>query len=158
MTGDQIDSLLPFSRGFSNSIFQRHHNDHIYYVYKNNIYLLNTFLLLVIIWRVFGKTRKIGRTGKTLENLTRDAREITKNYALWYKSTQVAFARFLEDNTNQENRYVINIKEDSQQNEDDNDAEKEIGVESVGGRSLKLWEKTDSGIWKYWSEMAYVFS
>ena len=83
--------------------------------------------------------------GKTLENLTRDAREITKNYALGYKSTQVAFARFLEDSTNQENRYVINITEDSQQNEDDNDAEKESGVESVGGRSLKLWEKTDSG-------------
>ena len=84
--------------------------------------------------------------GKTLENLTRDAREITQNYALGYKSTQVAFARFLEDSTNQENRYVINITEDSQQNEDDNDAEKESGVESVGGRSLKLWEKTDSGL------------
>ena len=84
--------------------------------------------------------------GKTLENLRRDAREITKNYALGYKSTQVAFARFLEDNTNQENRYVINITEDSQQNEDDNDAEKESGVESVGGRSLKLWEKTASGL------------
>ena len=84
--------------------------------------------------------------GKTLENLRRDAREITKNYALGYKSTQVAFARFLEDNTNQENHYVINITEDSQQNEDDNDAEKESGVESVGGRSLKLWEKTDSGL------------
>ena len=81
-----------------------------------------------MIWRVFGET---------LENLTRDAWEITKNYAFGYESKQVAFARFLEDNTNQENRYIIsNITEDSQQNKEENDAKKESHVESVGGRSL----------------------
>ena len=48
MKGGQIDSLLLFSQAIFNSIFQRHYNDHIYHVYKNNIYyLLNTFLLLV---------------------------------------------------------------------------------------------------------------
>ena len=48
MKEGQIDSLLLFSQAIFNSIFQGHYNDHIYHVYKNNIYyLLNTFLLLV---------------------------------------------------------------------------------------------------------------
>ena len=48
MKGGQIDGLLPFSQPIFDSIFQRHFNDHIYHVYKNNIYyLLNTFLILV---------------------------------------------------------------------------------------------------------------
>ena len=42
--------------------------------------------------------------------------------------------KFLEDNTNHENHYVIpNIIEDHQQNEEDNDVEEETAVESVGG-------------------------
>ena len=45
--------------------------------------------------------------------------------------------RFLEDNTDQENHYVIsNITEDSQQNKEENDAEEETGVEAIGRRSL----------------------
>ena len=48
MKGGQINSLFQFNQAIFNYIFQRHYNDYISYIYKNNIfYLLNTFLLLV---------------------------------------------------------------------------------------------------------------
>lgn len=77
---DQVDILFRFNQAISNLIFQRHYNDHIYYIYKNNIYyLLNTFLLLKDdlkrVWKKFREsyTRSIQENHYVTSNITEDS-------------------------------------------------------------------------------------
>ena len=84
------------------------------------------------------------------ESYMRFKRDHQKNMCLGAKAIKLPsrqfcdIIRFLEQNTDQENHYVISYvtndsqqNEEAQQNEEENDIEEETGIESVGWRSLK---------------------